>query len=1636
MRVPSLAFLICMALAVGMGFIMINPASAEPAMALSPETNGRALAEKKSVARYYNKANYAISRGMYQEALQDIETGLKLDPGYAPFLSQKAHILAKQGQYKESMELTTLALGALPESRELHLQAIENLLTLNKDDNARAIKELAKHFNMLDPDKLPGTLAALTEDFGKHDSKFTLILQAIAVTENLPAPEQAVLNSLLDGKAQRAAELLQEAVAAAGSGQTKKKNQRRLLGALSILTAEKLEQQGKNRAAEALYAQSTKLGYSKEKMLESKGNTYIDMRAYDCAAQVYSENWRSATDPVLWAVNAANAFSALGNNEQACKILAQARTGYSEDGWLLGQLYLRMVLAGKKSELQSFSHELEQSGLPVALEYGKFLVAQHDDNILVMNVARERVVQFASGMTFVHEQEYMKRIMKDLGFTGDESPLARQAVRLRGQGWDFWNRGQYEEAYLYWFDSISLMPDQVSKSATLSMATQLLLQNMPDKALALLNKQFPGFPAMNFALPFILHGEWYALEPLLKTMSTPTDSSLKPWYALAQVYSALKNGNPEGFDNKVKNLLATAPPSEAHAVTIPDKQMGTVRAILDPKSYTALLKSLFAELFQQGYTQYFTEVQASSSFTILQTDERAQLLSQAGLHIITSGNVSQAAPLLEAAQKIAPQCKEAHLGMALVEKLRGNDTAAQRHLLQGQGSPSLQKNYVLGRIDMLDNKKRAAEKHFDIFLREDPDNMGAAFELFNLYMSIPNYRKARAIKSRFKKKGDSESMLYLAQCEVALGNWRKGERILNALLARTPGHAPVILALVTALRAQERFEEADALLAASGLEDPEILTALRVKAEKALLAGNMPEARFHIEKFLKKSPDNVYLNSLYNISLRDEYRQQNDALETLRYDYGVLHKGKTNARLLNVEHLRAVQRLDDQTLASMQPDHTLLETAESHAENQLQRNAIQRNALESLLDIALQRTDFRKAAEISRFMADAHPYDTHYQLQAAVHSASVGRFRQALPAVEKLAGKGPNAAGMALYFVKVSSGPGHRSYTSADIENYLNILAPSHKLVSMAHFLSSSPKIDGASQQADKIPLLLVVGQASPQEILRLDAALQKRGGKAILLVDEQSFASGVPDHLPDVALLRTLEDSGRWELALTDNMNRTIIKDPQGTVGSFWGEGGMVNGHPETEEEMQARWLNALVRIKKSAKAAGFRIHIWMYPNGDYGQLNLDGSPEGRQAYAAAVNELFDVGMVPSSDGYHADSVNPHFLPVRSVYGDLDDLALAAMPQTHPNRLAVQTEAMLSSWHGQQPRAERLFERASNLGLAPRDVTYYRAANAMYDGDAPYANQLAREALAADPQSLRAERLVDQAKSMLRPRVSFVPRWWNDDADRSYAEYTMNFSTHISEKLAASFHVSDITWRDNDNTQHGKGVGVGLRYYPLKQHWLDLTVGGVLRNGNPRNDAAFGQWGASWRGVYATDVLNLNGIYTVSYNRESIETGQSIEDGIYADHFALASQTRFLNWGVFEAELYGINRTDGNKTQGMTLSPLYILWDKPHIRVGYLFGMADSDRNPPEYYAPQEYINHMAVASAQYEVIDGLSLRGMVGYGTAKSKGKDWEQVVRYTTEINWKASDDWSFSASYQRLQLPAYTMDQFSLGLQYTF
>ena len=1575
--------------------------------------------DQKNVSYYYNLANRSIRKSKYQEALAAISKGQALDPAYLPFMKQKALVLIKLGRRNDAAQVIDLAMGGLPDDLELNVLYVEN--TLAQDPNRRAAAtELTNHFKKLNPHIVPALIARIASSSYKHDASFETVLSSAAAANILPQSDQAVILACLNKKPAEAAALLQ-AKATPATGDP-------LLGTLALLVAEAYQHAHDFSAADQFYKKAITQGYDAEKAYWIKGQIYVDLHNTALAAQTFEEYWRSADNPSVWAVLAAKAYVESGKHDRAIAILRQAARVSPNDPYILGHLYYSLAAGGDSAQAESFAKKLGEEGQVMAGEYGKFLYARSIKNDEASDRARAAFMKAANNITYVHEQASVRRIMDDLDFASATSPLQRQASLLRIAGWDMWNKNRYHEAFIYWKNSESLDSGE-SNTTWPGMCRALLHQNMITEAEEIFHLQYPDIPFVNFAFSLVRQEQWYAAQPLLDATS-PQNAAILPWYMLIRALSAAKNGTPAEVAASAKQLIESSVPTTSISLEIPGQAAPLEKISLNKSYYLSLLKQYFDTLSGQGYGNLFPGLISSRQFLSLPNKDRLSLLCNAAFDLSVQGNEKDAEPLWRAAYAINPQLPETNLGMALVDSMHGGQNTDQ-YLRAGLASGSQKREYILGRIKMLEGQKEQAAQHFIIYLQKEPQNLDARFTLFRLYMSMPNYHKAMDVQHFFKQHGSEPgALMYLGRCEMAFGEFAKAEQIFRSLLSRQPGHAPTVLALVEALRAQERNDEALDLLAANNIEDPEILTVLRTKTEKAMQRSLWPEARLFAAKYLERSPNSIYMSGLFNSSLREQYRQEATEIQNFKYDKILFDKGKLNVDYIPPQRLAQLRSMTAAEEEALAPDESLLAQAEEQNAALLQRNDIQKNALESSLDIALQKEDFEKASELSSFMAKRYPFDQHYRVQSAVHMGSQAHFRRAFPIVQQLSAQGVNSPGLALYFVNPSAMPRGDVCTPQDIEHCLKELGEQYRSVSLTQFLSL--RVEPKKIQADKIPLLLVIGQSSPAVLEAIDAMLTRYNAKAVLLVSKQSFISGTPGNVPDAAQLRHLAATGRWDFALGDTMDRTVITDEAGRIGNFWAGRAQVGGRPETGDEMYRRWSAALAEIRKAASDVGFDLRTWIYPGGDFGQLNLDGSEDIRQAYTQAVKAQFNVALVPSSDGYHAADMDPLFLPVRNVYGPMDQETLASLPQDHPTRLAVLTEALLDSWHGQTARAEQLFERASTLGLSAKDASYYRANNAVYDGDAAYANELARKARAWDPGNLRTRQLLERAEHMLRPRVSFLPRWWNDNEGRQYAEYTMSASEFVREDISLSAFVSDISWKHESDITRGQAAGVSMRYYPFKQHWLDVMVRGIQKEGGNTSAA----WSAAWRGVYATDLLRANGNYTITYSRDTLETQESIDKGTFADQIYLNSETRILDWGVLETEFFGISRTDGNKSFGATLNPSYIIFDKPQLRVGYLFSAADSDRNPQEYYAPQQYINHMAVVSAGYQIAQGFSLQGMAGYGTARSKDKDWEKVFRYSLGLDWAVTEDWRLRFKYQRLELPTYNMDQFTLGVQYVF
>lgn len=1583
--------------------------------------------DKTSEIGVYNGAKTALQHKAYNEVLDYVEEGLKLDPAFMPFLYLKATALSNLNRYAEAAPIFEMVTVSASGNSGLHVLAIKNLIKLYSDNSALQKSELERYFSRVEQQSVPAIFQNTAQAYLTHGDEFKAIAGALHATGLLSEPIQKILQSYLYGNATQTAKLLEQ-IAPKNMEASPARNP--LLATMFMLTAEELQAQKEHDTVlvNRMYARALALGYDKEKSSGTRAEKLFDNHDYAEAAAVYASFWRQASDPAIWAANAAKSYARAKRLDKSIEILKTALTASPNHHYLLGLLYYYLNISGDKAALANLSSKLEAQNQRLALDFGKYLVAvelNDQENILRYAGTIQQHLKFVSSM---HIQDTVVSIAENLPQYKLRTPLEEQTFMMRDVGWTLWKEGRYADAYAYWRDS-SMANQENGRTSVLGMCALLIKENMIPQALDLFKIYYPSLKPISLVMSYVANDQWYAAQPLLAGEATATLPAV--WQKLLAGLAALKNGTQQEVEDTAQSLFAEPTDAIHISIALPVNDSGLTRIELDKPYFAKLLLEYLTELSRQGYTQQVVSMLRTNLLNSIPTDQAATILSNCGLTELLRGSMETAGLLLTRALQLQPSKVDAHIGIALVAKIRGDEDTAREHLTAGMSCSLPIKDYVLGRIALLDGNSDEAVRHFTHYLTKEPQNLSTRYDLFNIFLSMPNYAQATEMRDFFSKnQQDPDAVMYLALAELELGNYAHSEKLFRQILQEHPGLSPVLLGLVQALKRQERFDEADDLLASNHIQDPDLLTVLRNKAEQGERDANPLEVRRYAEAYLQLSPDSPYLNTLYNSALRDEYRAETERLERLRRDRIKLDKGKLETDSLSEEYLTQLRAVNPKDSVTFMADPTPLDMAEDHAAKTLAHNGLQRNALAAKLDVAQQRGNYIGAANMSRFMADAFPYDEDYQIQAALHSAAASRNRYAFKNLEEKSAVGINSAGMALAFLEVARRPRSNAYTANDLVYYLDSLQDRFKTVTLKEF-TARQQGNSSDKNVEKIPLLFVVGQIAPDELIALDREMERRNTKGVLLVSEQSFAPGTPLQLPGTTLLKHLQKSGRWELALTDTMGRTIVNHEGRTV-SFWAERGCRNGQKESYDDMRTRWRDTLQRIRNSARAAGFDISAWSYPGGDYGQLTLDGDADSRAAYTDAVKDVFDIAFVPTDSGYHTVRFDPLNLPIRNVYGPVDKRGLTRMAQQHPTRLALMTEGLVSSWNGQLPRAEHLFAKSENLGLSPEDLAYYRALNAIYDGDTPYALELARKSRELEPNALRSEDALAGAEKLLQPRVGYDPHWWYDSDGRSYYEHTMHASTHVRENLAISVMTSDIIWASNEKAEHGYAVGAGLRYYAMPQHWLDMSAQDVMRD----KGSNFARWKATWHGAYATDVLKFNGIYDITYGRDSIETLESVDQKIYADQFTASTQARLLNWLSLEAQVFDISRTDGNNTRGLNFSPKLILWEKPAIRIGYLFNTADSDSHPKAYYAPQEYYSHMAVMDASVKIFDDFSITGMFGYGSAISKDRTWEAATRYGGGLNWALTQDLSLQGNYQHLQLPTYTLDQFSLGVQYIF
>ncbi|HWQ08088.1 MAG TPA: hypothetical protein VN436_03235, partial [Holophaga sp.] len=331
----------------------------------------------------------------------------------------------------------------------------------------------------------------------------------------------------------------------------------------------------------------------------------------------------------------------------------------------------------------------------------------------------------------------------------------------------------------------------------------------------------------------------------------------------------------------------------------------------------------------------------------------------------------------------------------------------------------------------------------------------------------------------------------------------------------------------------------------------------------------------------------------------------------------------------------------------------------------------------------------------------------------------------------------------------------------------------------------------------------------------------------------------------------------------------------------------------------------------------------------------------------------------------------------------------------------------------------------------------------------------------------LRAKDQLARAELRVRPKAEAIATTWWDSDNRRYWWYGLGANVHVRDDLTVFARVGGVEWSIESfqrqgkmqkalsntiangtvsaddllsiakarHTQYlsGQDLTVGARWFFHPEYWVELQ--GQLTDTN-EGPGTWANGQATIHGPIAPKGLKVDGTWDLQVAHERIDTVEAISAQIMANRASLFTHNRILDfWDLF-VNLHGISRTDGNNTASIDGRLLRRLTEFPMFSLGYAFQFANSDRNPPEYWAPQSLATHLAYGSFGYSPTRWFNLNGSLGYGTSSDRNNSWREVWRANVGMDITMKDRLKLSLKYSYFSTPDYNLNEAWAGITYTF
>lgn len=683
---------------------------------------------------------------------------------------------------------------------------------------------------------------------------------------------------------------------------------------------------------------------------------------------------------------------------------------------------------------------------------------------------------------------------------------------------------------------------------------------------------------------------------------------------------------------------------------------------------------------------------------------------------------------------------------------------------------------------------------------------------------------------------------------------------------------------------------------------------------------------------------------------------------------------------------------------------------------QFHRRLLERNpdfipSLIALRDLTTGEGKINEAVEYAKARATVQPDNAEALRLYANSLAQQDQFRKALGILRPLAHPSLETAVPVLVYQSITCPPYDGRNSVDQINRHIQRLSKDGFV-----FVNSFDQLDKNSH-TQQVMIILIDPDSAVIEAL--DPILKQYTARVVYvgnIVNPALTLAGQP--IPDrvISLLATK----RWQIASGGpaNLRRQPV-NTSGVLGSPLTHPVIINGTLEGSNVFAGRLDRVLAA--SAGTLAQKKERILVYPNGDFGQRSLDTTPDHLATLHKSVAQHFTHAVYLDDSGFYRlePKTDPLRIPARAVPPEWDAEVLSDyLSSGHPLTRARLELARILYWHGQHEAANAVFARAAEDGADPEELLFNRGLNADRQGDVPTALKDLRAAQGLNPESDLIQDALERADLPRRPQAQVFLQGWKDNEDRRHYLIGADGDAFISERLSLGALVDRDWWETKgEDPEDGTRLGLKTEAYLVPQVWF------AGRLWHLEMDDLENHWG----GDAALRLPNpvLSGYFTLTAGREEIDTAEALREDIDSNLYAVRSYTRLFDVFDLFADLSQNQRTDDNDTTMLEGRLLYRVREWPYMGVGWRFRFADSDFDPPEYWAPQELEQHQL----------HLDLRGTSGRlkgtlsgdaGYAREQNTDWgfvwgtlgEGELSLTDRLSLSAQLGWSEGVVYERL------------------